>query len=142
MSPIKRALPGWYNIRHPALSFLVMGWPTRCSRDTAKVAVFRLASSHPDRSAGIYPAKTCYDCFLSDSSRWKYCINLSDARMQGSSMVKHPMMVRLGSSVDAYSKNREKCITSGTIAIAMRGGPIGCAWNLTSRDLNKNSMVV
>ncbi len=22
-------------------------WPTRCSRDTAKVAVFRLASSHP-----------------------------------------------------------------------------------------------
>jgi hypothetical protein len=49
MSPIKRALPGWYIIRRPALSFLVMGGPARCSRDTAKVAVFRLASTHPDR---------------------------------------------------------------------------------------------
>ena len=27
-------------------------WPARCSRDTAMVAVFRLASSHPDRKPG------------------------------------------------------------------------------------------
>jgi hypothetical protein len=33
----------------PGIIFLGKGWPTLCSRDTAMVAVFRLASSHPDR---------------------------------------------------------------------------------------------
>jgi hypothetical protein len=37
-------------ISTPGIIFFGKGWPARCSRDTAMVAVFRLASSHPDRS--------------------------------------------------------------------------------------------
>jgi hypothetical protein len=36
----------------PGIIFFGKGWPARCSRDTAMVAVFRLASSHPDRQGG------------------------------------------------------------------------------------------
>ena len=48
-----RLLPARTCRRMPVLlSRPVLPLPARCSRDTAKVAVFRLASSHPDRVTG------------------------------------------------------------------------------------------
>jgi len=48
MSPIKSpARVG--TVSTLGIIFLGKGWPARCSRDTAKVAVFRLASPHPDQ---------------------------------------------------------------------------------------------
>ena len=51
MSPIKS--PARVGIVSTSgIIFFGKCWPARCSRDTAKVAVFRLASSHPDRHGG------------------------------------------------------------------------------------------
>jgi len=47
MTPIKEPCRVG-TISTSGIIFLGKCWPARCSRDTAMVAVFRLASSHPD----------------------------------------------------------------------------------------------
>jgi hypothetical protein len=52
MTPIKSpARVG--TVSTPGIIFFGKGWPARCSRDTAMVAVFRLASSHPGWHGGV-----------------------------------------------------------------------------------------
>ena len=66
-----RLLPARTCRRMPVLlSSPDLPWPARCSRDTAKVAVFRLASTHPDRATGSgYTLRQKQSCHFQEKRR-------------------------------------------------------------------------